>query len=103
MTRIDSERSVPIGFPNSSKKNTPPLSGISSMPSSASTPLIHDVLERSPSRSLVLAKASHGDTKTRRKVPAHRAAVALFASVSAFRFASFLRLPTQGYTFVFSL
>ena len=49
----------------------------------SSTPSIHSVSWRSPSRSPVLAKASHRDTKTRRKVPAHRSAVALFALFSA--------------------
>ena len=49
----------------------------------SSTHSIHAVSWRSPSRSPVLAKASHRDTKTRRKVPAHRSAVALFALFSA--------------------
>ena len=47
-----------------------------------------------PSRSPGLGKASHGE-KTRRKVPAHRAAVALFALFSAFRFASFAPLMSS--------
>jgi hypothetical protein len=49
--------------------------GISSMPSSSSTPSIHDVLVRSPSKSPDLVRTSHGDTKTRRKVPARNADV----------------------------
>jgi len=74
---------------NSSRKNIPLLCGISSMPSSASTPSIHAVSWRSPSRSPVLGRASHGDTKTQRKVPAHRAAVVILAAFSAFRFQHF--------------
>ena len=69
-------------IPSSSKKNTPLPSGNSSMPSSASTPSIHDGLERSHSRSPVLGRTSHGGTKTRRKIPAQRAAVALFGLFS---------------------
>jgi len=51
---------------------------------STSTPTssIHGVPWRSPSRSPVLAKASHGDTKTRRKVLARNADVLVGISTS---------------------
>jgi len=53
-------------IPNSSRKNTPLPCGISSMPSSASTPSILGVSWKSPSRSPVLAKAV-STTRTPRK------------------------------------
>ncbi len=71
------------------------------MPSSASTPWIHDVLERSHLRSPVLVRTSHGGTKTRRKLPSQRAAVALFASLSglppSLPLMSSFGLPSAGY------
>ena len=64
-----SENAAAPRIPNSSKKNTPPPSGISSMPSSASTPSIHDVLERSHSRSPVLVKVDSTMRISRKNTP----------------------------------
>jgi len=52
---------------------------------SVSTPSIHIVLERSPSRSPALGRASHGDTKTRRKVLGRNADV-LVGIIASLRF-----------------
>jgi hypothetical protein len=91
-------------IPNSSRKNTPPPCGISSMLSSASTPSIHAVSWKSPSRSPACGESLSRRHKTRRKVPAQRAAVALFALFSSFASfapahvalrAALSRLPSQ--------
>ena len=56
-------------IPNSSRKNIRLPCGISSMPSSASTPSIHGVSWRSPSRSLALAKAGSTTQTPRKNTP----------------------------------
>ena len=52
---------------------------------SVSTPSIHGVSWRSPPRSPALGRASHRDTKTRRKVPARNADV-LVGIIASLRF-----------------
>ena len=55
------------------------------VPSSDSSPSTHSVSWRSHSRSPVLGRTSHGDTKTRRKVPARNADV-LVGIIASLRF-----------------
>ena len=93
------------------ERRGPPRPPCSAMPTENWSPLatrhissthsIHALSWRSSSRSPVLAKASHRATKTQRKVPAHRAAVALFALFSALPpslpLMSSFGLPSAGY------